>query len=507
MITLSAYNLNLTFENIRTITVMFLDIFILWFVIYYALRIIRNNARTIQIFKGVLFVVVIDGLAKFFGLRTVQYLADMFLNWGFLAVILIFQPEIRALLERMGKSNMLSRITTLTGDEKENLVDQIVTAVMLLSADQTGALISIEQVHSLEDYIQTGTRMNSDVTAELLTSIFVTTTPLHDGAVIIQGDKIACASAYFPPTNMDLPSRYGARHRAAIGISEITDAVTIVVSEETGNVSVSQGGQIIQVDRQQLRDYLMRVICGEVTELHGGEQPRTDAKIIIDDKKKNETSKQRTGVFSKLAIKKQEEPVSGKIEVEEVKPAKDAPAAPVAEETPAETHVYESPAVKTKEEEERIQKEADAEAEAAEMKLPHRKPRPKPSYPDQIRHQAEALQAAQAAREAAERKAAVEQAEKAAAENAQKAAAVQSEQTETQRRMTPEEVAAAREASYRQYSRVIRDTDDEKYDTAMLDISKIVGFKDELNETFEMVDQLPDYPERSSDHGKGGTRS
>ena len=139
VITLSAYNLNLTFENIRTITVMFADIFILWFIIYYALRIIRNNSRTIQIFKGVLFIIVIDGLAKFFGLKTLQYLADMFLNWGFLAVILVFQPEIRALLERMGKSNMLSRITTLTGDEKENLVDQIVTAVMLLSKDQTGA--------------------------------------------------------------------------------------------------------------------------------------------------------------------------------------------------------------------------------------------------------------------------------------------------------------------------------------------------------------------------------
>ena len=317
MITLSAYNLNLTFENIKTVTVMFLDIFILWFVIYYALKIIRNNTRTIQIFKGVLFVIIIDGLAKFFGLRTVQYLADMFLNWGFLAIILVFQPEIRSLLERLGKSNMFSRITTLTGDEKENLVDQIVTAVMLLSADQTGALISIEQVHSLEDYIQTGTRMNSDVTAELLTSIFVTTTPLHDGAVIIQGDKIACASAYFPPTNMELPSRYGARHRAAIGISEITDAVTIVVSEETGNVSVSQSGQIFQVDRQQLRDYLMRVICGEMTEIHG-ESERASSTVIDDERAKRE---KRGGMLSKLAIKKQVEPVSGKIEVEEVRPA------------------------------------------------------------------------------------------------------------------------------------------------------------------------------------------
>lgn len=485
MITLSAYNLNLTFENIRTITVMFADIFILWFVIYYALRIIRNNSRTIQIFKGVLFIVIIDGMAKFFGLKTLQYLADMFLNWGFLAVILIFQPEIRALLERMGKSNMLSRITTLTGDEKENLVDQIVTAVMLLSADQTGALISIEQVHSLEDYIQTGTRMNSDVTAELLTSIFVTTTPLHDGAVIIQGDKIACASAYFPPTNMDLPSRYGARHRAAIGISEITDAVTIVVSEETGIVSLCQSGQIFQVDRQQLRDYLMRVICGEMTELHTDRERRDS--IIIDDTRAD-TSKQKTGMLSKLAIKKQEEPVSGKIEVEEVRAAEPAePVAHKAEPEPAEPQrpLTQPEPARRPSETQRIQKQADAEAEAAEMKLPHRRTRPKPSYPDQTRRTAPA------------------------AETRQPAAAARTGMDDTrnasQRRMSAEEVQAAREASRKQYSRVIRDEESEKFDTAMLDISKIVGFKGELSKTFEMVDQLPDATDQTSGNRKGGT--
>lgn len=458
MITLSAYNLNLTFENIKTVTVMFLDIFILWFVIYYALKIIRNNTRTIQIFKGVLFVIIIDGLAKFFGLRTVQYLADMFLNWGFLAIILVFQPEIRSLLERLGKSNMFSRITTLTGDEKENLVDQIVTAVMLLSADQTGALISIEQVHSLEDYIQTGTRMNSDVTAELLTSIFVTTTPLHDGAVIIQGDKIACASAYFPPTNMELPSRYGARHRAAIGISEITDAVTIVVSEETGNVSVSQSGQIFQVDRQQLRDYLMRVICGEMTEIHG-ESERASSTVIDDERAKRE---KRGGMLSKLAIKKQVEPVSGKIEVEEVRPAG-----------------------KTESETDRKQTEADAQAEAAEMKLPHRKAKPRPSYPAQKERQTVKAEApVQAQPQYTE---------------------PEPEPQPVQRRMTPEEVRAAREASRNRYSRVIRNEEDSKYDTGLLDISKIVGFKDELNETFEMVDQLADEAVgRTSENREGG---
>ena len=248
-------DLSLTLNDIKDIVVAILDILIIWFIIYYALRIVKNNNRTTQIFKGILFLVIVNGLAKLLNLKTLQFILDIFINWGFLAFIIIFQPEIRSLLERMGKTNVFSRITTLTGGEKESLVSNIVDAVMLMSANRTGALISIEQSDSLEDYIQTGTRMNSDVTVELLTSIFVTTTPLHDGAVIIQGSKIACASAYFPPTNLDLPSRYGARHRAAIGISEVSDALTIVVSEETGDVSITENGQLKNVNREELYNY------------------------------------------------------------------------------------------------------------------------------------------------------------------------------------------------------------------------------------------------------------
>lgn len=350
---MSAYTLNLTLQNIRTIIVMFLDIFIMWLVLYYALKIVRSNSRTIQIFKGIILIVVIDGLAKLLGLKTLQYFTDMFINWGFLAIIIIFQPELRSLLERIGKTNVFSRITTLTGNEKENLVDQIVTAVMLLSKDSTGALISIEQAHSLDDFIATGTTLNSDVTAELLTSIFVTSTPLHDGAVIIQGDKIACASAYFPPTNLDLPSRYGARHRAAIGISEITDAVTIVVSEETGTVSITEGGKIfVMHGRNELRDYLMRVICGEVTEVKT--KHRNSMPVSEDFSRSNNTEK-KENVLGKLALKKQTTNVADKIEAEIV------------------------PAEKI----DQIHKQADQEASAAAIKLPHKKDRPEPSYPSQ----------------------------------------------------------------------------------------------------------------------------
>lgn len=375
---MSGYTFN--FENLRTIVIMFFDIFVMWIALYYTIRLVRNNQRTIQIFKGILLVLLIDTIAKLVGLKTVEYVTNIFINWGFLAVFIIFQEEIRSLLQRIGKSNVFSKITTLTGNEKENLVDQIVTAVMLLSKDQTGALISIEQSFSLEDYIATGTKLNSVVSAELLTSLFVTSTPLHDGAVIIQGDRIACASAYFPPTTLDLPSRYGARHRAAIGISEITDAVTVVVSEETGAISITEGGKIFSVDSKGLRDYLMRVICGEETEVRSGGgvvEPARD--VVIEDKR---VSNGDTGVLNKLAIKKQEaERPSAKIETEEVIPAENTVSEEpevVIEDSPKKRHFG---LFSHRREPEKKDVIKELEHGADEIKLPKKKERPVPSYP------------------------------------------------------------------------------------------------------------------------------
>jgi uncharacterized protein (TIGR00159 family) len=256
-----------TIQTIIQILRMFFDIVLMWILLYYTIRIVRNNSRTVQIFKGIILVLVIKSIATFFNFRTVAWLADMFVTWGFLAVIIIFQPEIRGLLERLGKSSVFSRLNALSGNEREQLINELVSATMQLSDAKTGALITLEQSHSLTDYIKTGTPMNSVVTSELLCSIFVTSTPLHDGAVIIQGDRIACASAYFPPTNMELPSRYGARHRAAIGISEITDSITIIVSEETGKVSIAEEGKLVQVTKEKLYDYLHRMIMNQETDV------------------------------------------------------------------------------------------------------------------------------------------------------------------------------------------------------------------------------------------------
>ncbi|MGB4985452.1 MAG: diadenylate cyclase CdaA, partial [Erysipelotrichaceae bacterium] len=203
-----------TFTNFVKAFTTILDVGIMWILIYYLLRIVKNNSRTIQIFKGIVFILIAKSLASLLNLSSVLWLVDNFINWGFLAVIVIFQPEIRSILERLGKTNVLSTLTTLSSNEKGKLVEELMKSVKELSLTRTGALITLEQSISLADYIKTGTVMNSIVSSDLLTSLFITTTPLHDGAVILQGDKIACASAYFPPTNLDTPSRYGARHRA-----------------------------------------------------------------------------------------------------------------------------------------------------------------------------------------------------------------------------------------------------------------------------------------------------
>lgn len=435
---MSIYSFGLTFSNIRSFIVMLLDIFVMWFIFFYALKIVRSNQRTIQIFKGIILVIVIDALAKLLGLKSLEYLADMFINYGFLAIIIIFQPEIRSLLEKIGQSNIFSRMTTLTGNEKENLVDQIVTAVMLLSKDQTGALISIEESQSLDAYVATGTKLNSDVTAELLTSLFVTSTPLHDGAVIIQGDKIACASAYFPPTNADLPSRFGARHRAAIGFSEVTDAVTIVVSEETGAVSITEGGKIIPIkDRKSLREYLYKAIVSS----NNDKSP----------KKPNGDEEDTRDILSMLKVKKQSAP----------------------QENVREDIIHDE----VQKDVQMIHQLADEEAKAAEIKLPHKKKRPAASYPAQERKIVPQQVTTQAKVQPVAKMTPEEV--KAARENAYNQYKVQKET-----KITP-----------------ILNEEDRQFDTSKLDISKIVGFNHELEKEFKMVEKLDNTSKNDSKGG------
>lgn len=240
------------YEYLRVV----LDIGIVWLILYYILKIFRNNSRTMQIFKGIVLIIIVKIVADFLKLSTLSFLLDWVLQWGPLAVIVIFQQEIRSLLERMGTSPTYSKYDELTGDEKHHLIDEISNALVELADSKTGALITIEQGVSLIDYIRKATRLDSQVSSELLRSIFVPSTPLHDGGVIIQGNKIACAAAFYEPTTMEMPARFGARHRAAVGLSEVSDAITIVVSEETGFISIAQHGKLTLVSQDNIREYL-----------------------------------------------------------------------------------------------------------------------------------------------------------------------------------------------------------------------------------------------------------
>lgn len=246
----------MSMQDLAVLGKLLLDILVVWALIYSGLRIIRNNSRTIQIFKGILVILLIKIVAVFLGLKALSALIDTFLNWGVVAVLILFQPEIRSMLEKVGKTTTIFN-NNVTEGEYVHMINQLIEACTAMSKTKTGALITIQQSQSLEDYIETGIKMDSEVSSELIKTIFQYGTPMHDGAVIIQGVKIACAAAYFPPTTKDLPSKYGARHRAAVGISEITDSITIIVSEETGNISVAIRGQLTHYKPEGLQRLLM----------------------------------------------------------------------------------------------------------------------------------------------------------------------------------------------------------------------------------------------------------
>ncbi len=251
-----------TWSNILFVIKLIIDVLSVWGVLFAGVKIVRNNNRTVQILKGLLIVFLIKIIANFMDLKALSTMLDFFMNWGVVLVLIILQPEIRSMLEKVGKSN--TRFApNLPAERVNRLVDQIVDAVEDMSKTKTGALITMEMGQSLEDYAQTGTAMDSDVTTELLETIFQYGTPLHDGACIIEGDKLKAAAAYLPSTSKDLPSKYGARHRAAVGISEVTDSLTIVVSEETGAISVANKGTLTQYNPQALRRFLLNRLLPE----------------------------------------------------------------------------------------------------------------------------------------------------------------------------------------------------------------------------------------------------
>lgn len=220
------------------------DVLLVWFVFYKLITIIKGT-KAVQLLKGIFVILLARILTEYLGLDTLKWMLDQVLMFGFLAIIILFQPEIRRALEQLGRGRLFARSQLQEEEERNRMIEAFTKSVSYMAKRRIGALISIERETGLSEYIETGTPLNSIVTSELLINIFIPNTPLHDGAVILQKNRIAAAGCYLPLSeNPFISKELGTRHRAALGISEVTDAITIVVSEETGAVSITANGDI-----------------------------------------------------------------------------------------------------------------------------------------------------------------------------------------------------------------------------------------------------------------------
>ncbi len=241
-----------------------IDISILAVVIYQLMKVIRET-RAMQLLKGIALLLLMLLLSDWLNLTAINYILGNTVQVGVFAIVVIFQPELRNVLERVGRSKAGKLMDIFSGandgEKALKVIDELCEAAENLSRTKTGALIVIERQTKLGDVIRTGSIINADMSAPLLENIFVPNTPLHDGAVIVRDDRIYVAGCLLPLTsNSNLSRELGTRHRAALGISEASDAMVIVVSEETGKISIAINGTLTRnLDRNSLNKALVRV--------------------------------------------------------------------------------------------------------------------------------------------------------------------------------------------------------------------------------------------------------
>ncbi len=222
-----------------------LDILVVWYIFYRLIMLVRGT-KAVQLLKGVVIIIAVKILSWVLQMRMLSFLMDQVISWGVIALVIIFQPEIRRALEHLGRGALFSRNKHPHAAEIK-MINELDKAIEYMSKRRIGALITIQMNTGLKDYIETGIPLDADISGELLINIFIPNTPLHDGAVIIRDNKIAVAAAYLPLSNSDtIPKELGTRHRAAVGISEVTDALTIVVSEETGGVTITKNNELLR---------------------------------------------------------------------------------------------------------------------------------------------------------------------------------------------------------------------------------------------------------------------
>ena len=228
------------FSSPWSIVTNIIDIALVAWILFYFTKAIAGTKIMILV-RGVLIFVLAQILANAIGLTTVSWLINQVITYGVIAAVVIFTPEIRTGLERLGRATNLFSTAPISSEER--MVQAFVKAVDYMSPRKIGALVAIQGSRTLQEYIATGIPLDADVSGELLINIFIPNTPLHDGAVIVRDNKIAVSCAYLPLTeNTGISKEFGTRHRAAIGLSEVSDALTFVVSEETGGISITHNG-------------------------------------------------------------------------------------------------------------------------------------------------------------------------------------------------------------------------------------------------------------------------
>ncbi len=235
----------MTLTTVWNIVTKIIDISIVWVLVYSILKNFKNNIKMGLILKGIVFILIIKYISNLLNLYTIGLLLEYIIMWGPLALIIIFQPEIRTFLESIGRTKLLGRHKVLSVDEREKMIVSIMDAIEYLKRNKIGALIVIERDVTLQEYIEPATKIYAEITAPLLETIFFPNSALHDGGVIIQGNKITCAGAVFKTSmNPKVNKKLGTRHRAGLGVAEESDALVLIVSEETGRISLAFDGKL-----------------------------------------------------------------------------------------------------------------------------------------------------------------------------------------------------------------------------------------------------------------------
>ncbi|MCR5654850.1 MAG: diadenylate cyclase CdaA [Lachnospiraceae bacterium] len=274
------FNRYLNFIHIPTRIVWtdILEIIIISFLVYQILLWVQNT-KAWSLLKGVFVILIFLLFAAVFNLSTILWIAEKVFSIGVIAVVIVLQPELRRALEQLGSRSFLSNLMPFDKGKEEGIfsdrtINEIVKASFEMGKVRTGALIVIEQNQNLAEYIRTGIALDALVTSQLLINIFEHNTPLHDGAVVIQGNRVTAATCYLPLSDSTrLSKELGTRHRAGVGVSEVTDSMTVIVSEETGRVSVAYGGKLMRnVTPEELKEQLESIQNKSVEEKPKGLQ-------------------------------------------------------------------------------------------------------------------------------------------------------------------------------------------------------------------------------------------